>query len=78
MVRTLDRHTLLDLTVNFVPVVIMGLFAALFVVYSPWGRLGLASLIQFGLVLVMVVLLVYVSGKAGLAVSRSETGEGER
>lgn len=72
MTRALDRHTLLDLTVNVVPVAILGLFAALFVVYSPWGRLGLASLLQFGLVAVMVLVLVFVSAKAGLAVSRSE------
>lgn len=72
MTRALDRHTLLDLTVNVVPVAILGLFAALFVVYSPWGRLGLASLLQFGLVAVMVLVLVFVSTKAGLAVSRSE------
>lgn len=78
MVRTLDRHTLLNLTVNVAPVVIMGLFAALFVVFAPWGRLGLASLIQFGLVVVMVVLLSYVSAKAGVAVSRSEQSGGER
>ena len=75
MVRSFDRHTLLDLTVNFVPVVIMGLFVALFLVFAPWGRLGLASLIQFGLIVVMAVLLVSVSTKAGLAVSRSEGGE---
>ena len=72
MTRALDRHTLLDLTVNVVPVAILGLFAALFVVYSPWGRLGLASLLHFGLVAVMVLVLVFVSTKAGLAVSRSE------
>lgn len=73
MVRSLDRGTLIDLTVNLVPVVIMALFAALFVLYSPWGRLGLASLLQFGLLLVMVVVLGYVSARAGRAVSH--TGE---
>ena len=75
MARPFDRHTLLDLTVNFVPVVIMGLFVALFLVFSPWGRLGLASLIQFGLVAVMVVLLLFVSVKAGVAVSHAESRE---
>lgn len=72
MVRSPDRHTLVDLTVNLVPVVIMGLFGVLFVVYSPWGRLGLASLIQFGLLLVMVGVLLYVSTKAGVAVAGTE------
>lgn len=68
----LDRHTLADLTVNVVPVVILALFAALFALYSPWGRLGLASVIQFGLLLVMGAVLAYVSLKGGLAVSREE------
>lgn len=75
MARSLDRHTLADLLVNLFPVVIMGLFATLFVLYSPWGRFGLASLLQFGLLLGMVTVLVYVSGKAGRAVAR--TGDGE-
>lgn len=68
----LDRHTLADLTVNFVPLVVMALFGVLFAVYSPWGSFGLASAIQFGLLLVMGVVLAYVSLKSGLAISRTE------
>lgn len=75
MARSLDRHTLADLMVNLFPVVIVALFAAMFVLYNPWGRFGLASLLQFGLLLVMVTVLVYVSGKAGLAVARTEDAE---
>lgn len=72
MARRLDRHTLADLTVNFVPLVIMALFATLFALYSPWGRLGLASAIQFGLLLVLGGVLAYVSLKSGLAIARTE------
>lgn len=77
MVRSLDRNTLLDLTVNAVPVVVLGLFTALFVVFSPWGRLGLASVLQFGLILVLVLVLLLVSARAGMAISRSDSPENE-
>lgn len=68
----LDRHTLADLTVNLVPLAIMALFGLLFVVFSPWGRFGLASAIQFGLLLVLAGVLAYVSLKSGLAIARTE------
>lgn len=67
-----DRHTLADLTVNLVPLVMLAAFGVLFVVYSPWGRFGLASAIQFGLLGVCGALLAYVSYRGGLAVSRTE------
>jgi len=67
-----DQHTLADLTVNVVPVVILALFAALFALYSPWGRLGLASVIQFGLLVVMGAVLAFVSIQSGFAVGREE------
>lgn len=68
----LNRHTLADLTVNLVPLVILALFGVLFVVYSPWGRVGLASAIQFGLLLVLGGVLAYVSLKSSLAIARTE------
>lgn len=72
MARGLDRHTLADLTVNIVPLVILALFAGLFALYSPWGRLGLASVIQFGLLVVVGTLLAYVSLKSGVAVAETD------
>lgn len=60
--KTWDRETWLDITVNAVPVAIMLVFIALFLVVTPWGLDGsLASLSQFGLVSVMIVLLVYLT-----------------
>lgn len=72
MARRLDRQTLADLTVNFVPLVIMALFGVLFVVYSPWGRFGLASAIQFGLLIVLGGVLLWVSLRSGRAIADSE------
>jgi len=67
-----DQHTLADLTVNVAPVVILALFAVLFALYSPWGRLGLASVIQFGLLVMMGTVLAFVSIKSGFAVGQEE------
>lgn len=77
MLGGLDRETLVDLTVNAMPLVIMGLSGLLFVVYNPWGRFGLPSLVQFGLLGVMGVVLTYVSWRSGLAISRTEGGHEE-
>ena len=60
--KTWDRETWLDITVNAVPVGIMLVFIALFLVFAPWGiDTTPASLTQFGLVLVMIGLLVYLT-----------------
>lgn len=77
MAPSLDRHTLVDLTVNAVPLCILALFGLLFVVYNPWGRIGLAPLLQFGLLLVFAASLAYLSYRSGLAISRSAGESGE-
>ncbi|QSG02140.1 DUF6684 family protein [Natranaeroarchaeum sulfidigenes] len=62
-----DRDTLLDLTVNFIPLGILALFIALYVVFNPWGWDPLFSTLQFGLITITFVLLAvltYLSGKA--------------
>ncbi len=62
-----DRDTLLDLTVNFIPLGILALFIALYVAFNPWGWDPLFSTLQFGLITITFVLLAvltYLSGKA--------------
>lgn len=60
--ETWDRETLLDVIVNVVPIGILLVFIALFLVVTPWGLdLTPASLVQFGLAVSMIVLLVYVT-----------------
>ncbi len=62
-----DRETLLDLTVNFIPLGILGAFIALYVVFNPWGWDALFSTLQFGLIIITFVLLsvlTYLSAKA--------------
>ena len=62
-----DRETILDLTVNFIPLGILGFFFALYLLRNPWGFDALYSTLQFGIIggmFVMLTLLTYVSGKA--------------
>lgn len=62
-----DRDTLLDLTVNFIPLGILGVFIALYIVFDPWGWDPLFSTLQFGLITITFValaVLTYLSGKA--------------
>ena len=69
MVRSFDRHELIDMTVNAVPVAILLVFAVVFTLYSPWSGVGLATALQFLLLLVPVVCLAYVTFRSGLLVT---------
>lgn len=74
--KTFDRETLLDLTVNFVPLFIILFFVGAFLVFAPWGRGGLATLLQYFLLVVPFVALAYltyISGKAIAGAEKSET-----
>jgi hypothetical protein len=47
------RDVLLDVAVNFIPLLILGAFLVLFVVVTPWGiDLSLESIIQILLLIV--------------------------
>lgn len=64
---TFDRETLLDLTVNLIPLGILLIFGTLFYVTDPFGGERLFVLLQFGIIGTMFVslaVLTYVSGKA--------------
>jgi hypothetical protein len=70
-----DKETLLDITVNVVPLAIMAFFIAVFLAMNPWGGgLTLERVLQFVLVgwmLVGLAILTYLSAKA------IETDDGE-
>lgn len=63
---TFDRETLLDLTVNVVPLAIILFFAALIVVFDPFGSdivvVGLAELLHV-VPFVVLAVVTYVSGR---------------
>ncbi|EJN60443.1 DUF6684 family protein [Halogranum rubrum] len=65
--KIFDKETMLDLTVNIIPLGIMAFFVVVFAVWDPFGYDPLASAISFGLLLVPLValaVLTYLSGKA--------------
>lgn len=62
-----DRETMLDLTVNVIPLVIILFFVVVFVVISPFGFSPVDTTIQFALLLgpfVALAILTYYAGKA--------------
>jgi hypothetical protein len=81
-----DRDTLLDLTVNFIPLGILLLFIVIYLVFNPFGFGGLVSVIQFSIIGIMFIALAVLTYYSGAAVSRAENqaeadaaleGEGE-
>jgi hypothetical protein len=72
MSKVFDRETLLDLTVNVIPLGILVFFIAAFAVVQPWGFDPLVSGLQFAIVGVMGALLTVLTYYAGKAVSTAE------
>ncbi len=67
-----DRETLLDLTVNVIPLVIILFFVVLFVVISPFGFSAVDTTIQFALLLGPFAALAILTYYAGKAISADE------
>jgi hypothetical protein len=66
-IKVFDRDTLLDLTVNFVPLFILLFFLVGFFVYDPFGLGSTSRVLQVALLLtpfVLLAILTYLSGKA--------------
>jgi|AntDeeMetagen134_2_1112570.scaffolds.fasta_scaffold09768_1 hypothetical protein len=65
--RTFDRETLLDLTVNVIPLGIILFFVVLFLVVRPWEQNLFLTAVSMALLVVPFValaLLTYFSGRA--------------
>jgi hypothetical protein len=78
MARTVfDRETLLDLTVNIIPLGILLFFVVLYTVYTPFGWDPVITTLMYGLHVVPFVGLAVLTYFAGRAISRAE-GEAER
>lgn len=67
-----DRETLLDLTVNAIPLGIILFFVVLFVAYRPWTSAPVETVIQMMLMLGMFFGLLVLSYHAGRAISVAE------
>lgn len=70
-----DRETLLDLTVNAVPLGILIFFVVLFGAFNPFGFNSVISTLQFGIVVISAILLVILTYYSGLAVQNAEHRE---
>ncbi len=65
--KIFDKETLLDLTVNFIPLGIILTFIVVFAVVSPWGFDIRSSGIMYAIMIIMFIalgVLTYLSGKA--------------
>ncbi|MFC6826219.1 DUF6684 family protein [Halopelagius fulvigenes] len=74
--KIFDRDTVLDLTVNVIPLFIIVFFIVGFAVYPAFGTDLLPSAIQFGLLVVpfvMLTVLTYLSGKAVSSAEKTAT-----
>lgn len=77
-VSTFDRETLLDLTVNFIPLGMILFFIAMFAVYNPFGWSPVISILQFGIKIVTFGSLAVLTYFAGKAISSAEAEMEER
>lgn len=76
--RTFDRDTLLDLTVNVIPLVMMAFFFVVFLVYAPgpFAFDSVLSTVQLAIVFTTFVLLAVLTYYAGRAIAGAEKERG--
>ncbi len=67
-----DRETVLDLTVNLIPLGILLVFIVLYLVFNPFGFGSVISSIQFAIIGAMFVALAALTYYSGAAISRAE------
>lgn len=73
--RTFDRETLLDLTVNIIPLGIIAFFFALFMLVRYWDADPLITLVSFGLLVVPFVGLALLTFISGRVIARDEESD---
>lgn len=72
MVVPLDRETLLDLSVNLIPLGMLFLFVLLFLVYSPWQGGGFELGISIALTLIPFLFLALITYVSGAVIQKEE------
>ncbi|WP_318282343.1 DUF6684 family protein [Halostella sp. PRR32] len=74
--RYIDRETMLDLTVNFIPLGILAFFFVLFIAFDPWGWEPLFTTLALALIAWHFLLLALLTWIAGRTIAKEEkTGE---
>jgi len=72
----IDRRTLLDVSVNIVPISILAFFVLLFAVYAPYPSDPIVTVVQMALVLVPAAVVAIVTYYTVSAVTRDERAGG--
>ena len=70
-----EKETWLDLTVNMIPLAILGFFIAAFLAVPAWGVDPVFSAMQFGILGTMFVSLTILTYYAGKAIEGAEAAE---
>jgi uncharacterized membrane protein len=74
--RYIDKETMLDLTVNIIPLGIIVFFFVVFILYDPWGWEPLFTVLALGLLVVHFTALAVLTWLAGRTIAKEEkTGE---
>jgi Na+/citrate or Na+/malate symporter len=68
-----ERGTLLDLTVNVIPMVMLVFFIVLFLVVNPWRNEPFTMVISIALMVVPFFFLGLLTYVSGLAIQRGES-----
>ena len=72
--RTFDRETILDLTVNIIPLGIILFFVVVFLAVQPWGPNLYMQVVSMGLLVMPFVVLAALTYYSGRIISRDEAG----
>lgn len=75
--RTFDRETLLDLTVNVIPLGIILFFVVLFLVVRPWEQNLFLTAVSMALLVVPFVALAVLTYFSGRAIAGAEQADAE-
>jgi hypothetical protein len=75
--RTFDRETLLDLTVNAIPLAILLFFIVLYAAVAPFPTDSLVLVVQLAIIGLTGVALALLTYYAGKAISSAEKGMDE-
>lgn len=70
--RTFDRETILDLTVNIIPLGIILFFVVVFLAVQPWGPNLYMETVSMGLLVIPFVALAALTYFSGRIISRDE------
>lgn len=70
-----DRETLLDLTVNFIPLFMILFFVVVYLLFDPWGYDPLMTVLMVGLHAVPFVALAFLTYISGRAIAGAEKGQ---